>query len=86
MGADDAKVQHLVKSAIKAKVPRGVSLRGLSCEATSNSAMTCVGDIAGSQGTAVATYTATVDPKTGRYKLDPIVSMSPTSIRIGGFP
>jgi hypothetical protein len=85
-GAGDPTVQHLVKSAIEAKVPRGVSIHGLSCEATSNSAMTCVGDVANRQGTAVATYTATIDPNTGGYKLNPIVSVRPTSRRIGAVP
>jgi hypothetical protein len=78
-GANDPSTQSQVKSTIEANTPRGVAISHVSCKARSSNTMICIADVANKQGTAEATYNATIDTNTGHYKLSPIVSIKPTS-------
>ncbi len=75
--AHNPTIQSEVARAIEAKSQNGVTVSGVSCVASSDSEMTCLGSETSSYGNGQETYTVTVDTNTGHYIISsPQVSLN----------
>jgi hypothetical protein len=79
LGLVSSAGQGEVVRAIQLDVPRGVTVHDIRCHAVVGGEVRCTATVANAQGSGLATYHANIDSASGRYKLDPIVS-----IRHGG--